>query len=344
VAQPFVVFVPGILGTELRDIDNRMIWGGSLAAITDTLCVNTRALSRDTLRVGRVIEFIEGLGLKINVYGPMLRMIRERLGDDPQTFHAFAYDWRQSNMDSAAQLAQFVRSKVNEGIDRFAVIAHSMGGIVTRLALGNSANSDLLARLSGYVQIATPVLGSSKAIASLKLGPSFHPVFDRVRNMMAHLEPSRFNGLLQSLGDCDSIFQLLPPPTERVLIKESGLLASPFDSGVWPHNYQPSLDRAKTVHTPIQASPTFPHHTILSGDVETDYRYLVDLDFNIVQALPLAGGDGTVCEHSAGFGSDKKTLVRIDRQIPHDKLPNDRKVFDMIFGRGWLGIEGGSAS
>lgn len=287
--------------------------------------------------MGNVIESIKMPGPDIKVYGPLLRMIHDELGYHRGTFQAFPYDWRQSNVRSAAELARFMGQKVAEGVERFYILAHSMGGIVTRLALQSPGNSALLNRVSGYVQIATPVRGSSLAYASLRRGPSFHPLFDRVRNVIARLAPLTLHDLLDSLSGCDSMFQLLPPPDDKILQRQSGLASSAFDADVWPPQYSQSLGRAKAVHAPIQAPPQCQYRTILSDGVDTDYRYLVDTDFDIVRALPQARGDGTVCEHSARAGSDSPGLVTVSSHVPHDQLPNRASVFDMIVKGGWLG-------
>jgi len=313
-----------------------MIWGGNVAAILDTLCVHPRALGRDTLRVGKVIESITKPGGEIKVYGPMLGMIRDKLGYQEGEFHAFGYDWRQSNVDTAADLARFIRQKVASGVEKFSIIAHSMGGIVTRLALQDSGNADLLTRLCSYVQIATPVRGSSLAYAGLKRGPTFHPLFDRIRDIITRLAPLRLHDLLDSLGGCDSMFQLLPPEDEKILRKKSGLLSDPFDHSAWPPQYQGALTRAQAVHTPIQAVPPCEHYIVLSDGLDTDYSYLVDLDFDIVDIFQQAPGDGTVCGYSARAGSADKTRVTLNAPIPHDELPNDARVFDMIVNGRWL--------
>jgi pimeloyl-ACP methyl ester carboxylesterase len=336
--KPFLIFVPGILGTELRDIDGKMIWGGDLAAILDTLCLHPRALTRSTLRVGNVIESIKTPwpgGIK--VYGPALRMIRERLGYDTGTFQAFPYDWRQSNVESATKLARFMRQKIEEGIHRFSILAHSMGGIVTRLTLQDSKNSDLLSRMSGYVQIATPVRGSSKAYFMVKHGPAFYPLFDRIRYMIDGLASSRLHALLDGLGGWDSIFQLLPPPDEKILKKQSGIWNGCFDPDVWPRQYGCSLDMARAVHASIQAVPQWRHYTIVSNGVNTDHSYQVDDDFDIIRPHLQAGGDGTVVEDSAQSGSDSDGLIIMSEHIRHDQLQNREDVFDMILKEGWLG-------
>ena len=332
--QPFLIFVPGILGTELWDADGQMVWGGKLSALIDTLCFHPRALTRNTLRIGSVIEFISGIGTK-PVYGKLLRLIRDRFGETG--FHAFPYDWRQTNVKSAEELANFIRVKAASGVERFSIIAHSMGGLVTRLALHDPRNLDLLPRLSGYVQIATPVWGSSKSYATLKRGPDFSGLFEWIVSQIQWTSPRKLHDLLDSLGSCDAIFQLLPPPDEKMLRKESGSLASPFDTGVWSTQYMPSIGRAKAIHAQIRMAPPCKHYTILSNDIDTDYGYEVDRDFNILKPLPQSGGDGTVCEHSAGAASDRETLFILSRKLKHDELPNDIEVFDTIVNSGWLG-------
>ena len=311
--------------------------------MVDTLCMHPRALMRRTLRVGNVIESIKKPGSDIQVYGPLLRNLRSELGSDA-VFDAFGYDWRLSNMDSATELARFMANKVAAGIDRFLIIAHSMGGVVARLAFRDPRNSDLLRRVSGYVQIATPVRGSSRAYESLKRGPSLNPVFDRVRSAINRVAPLKLHDLLESMSGCHSLFQLLPPPDDRILAKESGLNASAFEPGVWPPQYDTAVEAAKSVHRDLQATPTCPHVTILSNGISTTYRYLVDMDFDIIRAFAGAGGDGTVCEHSASAGSDAGAVKTLNAPVAHDQLPNRASVFDIIVKEGWLGTRSGTGT
>jgi hypothetical protein len=71
-----------------------------------------------------------------------------------------------------------MRGKIANGTERFIIISHSRGGLVTRLVL---RNADLAQRVQQYAQIAAPVLGSSKAYATMKRGPEIHALFDRYR-------------------------------------------------------------------------------------------------------------------------------------------------------------------
>jgi pimeloyl-ACP methyl ester carboxylesterase len=80
-----------------------------------------------------------------------------------KTFFPFAYDWRADNRSSADSLERFIRQVIKDKRLRF--IAHSMGGIVTRLML--KKHKDLLVRTDVLFQVASPIGGSAVAFAAL---------------------------------------------------------------------------------------------------------------------------------------------------------------------------------
>lgn len=330
----FLIFVPGIMGTELWDVDGTMVWGGELDAIIQTLCFRPRALYRASLKPGRVIDSIKSRALPdLHVYRGILGQIHE-LGYDSRSFVAFGYDWRKSNAVSASKLAGFMRAKMENGTERFIIAAHSMGGLVTRLML---RDEDLAQRVERYVQIATPVRGSSRAYATLKRGPEIHALFDRCREMLTHLHPGTLHDLLESLSACSSLFELLPPAGTRFLEKPAGQWADAFTEDVWPPQLEREIEHAKSLHDSFQAVPTCPHTTIFStGVMSTPYSYSVDNSYNIVSDHPGTNGDGTVTWGSASCGCETASQVEIGEPIRHDQIPNAASVLAMLVSRGWL--------
>lgn len=92
-------------------------------------------------------------------------------------FFPFAYNWLTDNQVTANKLAEFIREKDQTGNYLYCLIAHSMGGIVSRLMLANPNNRDLAEKTKLLFQIATPVRGSAKAYYALKRYPNFAPSF-----------------------------------------------------------------------------------------------------------------------------------------------------------------------
>src|SRR4051812_7251920 len=106
-----VVLIPGILGTTLS-LNGAQVWQVPAPIAAEALRFPD---AHRPLVPGELVA----------CYRPLATRLR-RGGFDVRIF---AYDWRQSVADSAARLQEFV---AHERLDRFHVVAHSMGGLVAR--------------------------------------------------------------------------------------------------------------------------------------------------------------------------------------------------------------------
>lgn len=173
-----LIFVPGILGSELVD-DEGLVWPGNLkdGVFGFSRARFERLLAAD-LRTGGVIRKVAGT---FDVYGSWLRSF-ERLrsresgtalfteaGELP-TLLTVPYDWRRSVEDASAILACAVeRAMTLHGSDvAIHIAAHSMGGLVARHML----QSGLFEARNGHDRIAslltfgTPNKGAAMALAA----------------------------------------------------------------------------------------------------------------------------------------------------------------------------------
>jgi PKD repeat protein/pimeloyl-ACP methyl ester carboxylesterase len=84
----------------------------------------------------------------------------------PELF-PFPYDWRKDNAESAARLAKYVELiKIsNPDADHVDIIAHSMGGLVSRRFM-----LDHPGVVEKFISIASPYLGATKAVVTGKTG------------------------------------------------------------------------------------------------------------------------------------------------------------------------------
>jgi len=99
---------------------------------------------------------------------PLQRCQQAEQGGQKPTLFVFAYDWRQSNRESAKQLKEYIDCvlRIHEG-SRVDIIAHSMGGLVARRYLIDEGHNHHVARL---ITIATPFYGAARAITAIKAG------------------------------------------------------------------------------------------------------------------------------------------------------------------------------
>jgi pimeloyl-ACP methyl ester carboxylesterase len=82
------------------------------------------------------------------------------------SMYLFDYDWRISNYENARLLDNFVRQRIPEG-KHFDIIAHSMGGIVSRIYMDEYTSSKSLERI---IYVGTPFLGSMDTFGAIKEG------------------------------------------------------------------------------------------------------------------------------------------------------------------------------
>ena len=168
VQRPLVI-VPGILGSKLCTPSGGIVWG------TASSLWNFSRLQLDeeegrNLRPCGLVEEVQILGplYSVKAYGPLINSLKEMGFEVGQNLFIFDYDWRRSNIDTANLFKEFISSKkrANEIPDSFDIIAHSMGGIVTRLYL----ESDSTNKVNKVIYLGTPFLGSANTLGTLSEG------------------------------------------------------------------------------------------------------------------------------------------------------------------------------
>ena len=244
IEQPPVILIHGIMGSKLRDINSlEEIWFGNLAKLLFSnfasvkLDINAETLLpiQDRLEAFEIADQAAGT----NFYRAIIKTLQQYAGykiSKPGTFdpnvkrklYLFNYDWRQDNQLSAKKLSQFIKQikKDHQNPDlKFDVIAHSMGGLVTRYYLRYGENdvlnnNDFPLNLSGaknirkVVLLGTPNLGSVGAVKSfikgLKVG---------LRNVPTEV-----------LATMPSVYQLFPHSINNWIIDAEG---KPIDMDVF---------------------------------------------------------------------------------------------------------------
>ncbi len=234
---PPVILIPGALGSRLFDSSKHTeLWPGStlhlIAGSKEDL-----VLPFDPATLLPLDDGLEARGLfeevlNTDFYGAILRTLQRsggfvpgRLGEhaDPavRRYYVFAYDWRQDNVTTAKRLdalIEQIRRDYDDPTLKVNVIAHSMGGLVTRYYLrygtvdaleGDGAfpiNMSGAAKIGTVVLLGTPNLGSVSSLQSMILG---HTVGLR------RIAP-------EVLATMPSIYQLLPHPLTDWSVDPSG--------------------------------------------------------------------------------------------------------------------------
>ena len=265
-----VVFVPGFMGSSLLyrgpgPLKNQIevpAWGQELSQTQR----NLRYLAfptppAATVEATAVIDHASLYGLPFlggDVYGILIRHLRGLAFKEKIEFVEFPYDWRASVQTSAAALrTRVTTAAAGLKAGQILIVAHSMGGLVARLALLES--EELQRKTQRLVHIASPLRGSVKAMWTLKVAPAMSSGFDGLlRGLLGTVDVVRavqgqallFDQMMQVIRSFPSIYELLPPQDVKPLKDETGERLSCFTDDLWPEADLP------LVHTRWRRTPS----------------------------------------------------------------------------------------
>jgi hypothetical protein len=229
---PMVVFVPGILGSQLLRPDGTEAWLnlGNTLGHHDLSLPRRLPLekSRDDLHPGFLVgtDAVLPRAFGFTEYADVLDLL-DSAGYEPgcgrgPRYAVYTYDWRRDLVESARGLALRLEGLAREVGDpgaRFHVVGHSMGGLLVRyyLRFGTAEPSPQAPvtwagarRLASVVLAATPNAGSIPALEAVLNG-------ERVGLSYTTLAASVVSRM-------PSIYQLLPPAGTRPLVDPRGRL------------------------------------------------------------------------------------------------------------------------
>ncbi len=243
--QPPLILIPGLLGSRLLDAaSGREAWPGGLTRLLfgdySELAlrfdpVTLRPLP-DGLVAGGLFESAPGR----DFYGDIVETLeliggyrRSRPGvpvtDRTRRYYVLAYDWRQDNVESARALAAMIEQIRRDYSDpdlKVDIIAHSMGGLITRYYLRYGA-ADVLTDnefpVTGY--------GAERVRRVVLLGT---PNLGSVATLHAFIEGNEV-AATEVLATMPSLYQLFPHPINDWIISARGetLDRDPFSTRVW---------------------------------------------------------------------------------------------------------------
>ncbi|MES2044607.1 MAG: hypothetical protein V4475_12070 [Pseudomonadota bacterium] len=301
-----VFVVPGIMGTELLlpvvSGEPERVWPPTPLE-TQFGYKRTRKLASPDVRPGAIIEQV----LCIDFYKPLLGLLAT-LGFTEsgarQRLYKFPYDWRLDLFDLADNLATAVANAVADGATQVSIVAHSMGGLISRLLLEDPRfqGQSWFGAIDQLIAIATPHLGAPLALARV-LG----------QDSALGISGTDF-AWLASQEAYPSAYQLLPAPGEAACWNQSDPALASLDiygaAGVAQLKLKPKLvARVKAMHDLLGAGHApanvryfyfgaTGHRTVTRINVFTKSGGDVDLDRTVLTQTD-NGGDGTVPLYSA---------------------------------------------
>mgnify|MGYP001224360211 CR=1 FL=1 len=150
-----IIVIPGIMGSKLvNQKTSEVAWVRLSEAKSDDLSLPISpnlAANQDDLVATDIVDKVRISRFlpSISVYSELIDYLEKKAGyrrgnweiplsnDDQDTFYIFAYDWRRDNVESAHLLIQKLerlKAKLKKPDIKFDVLAHSMGGLITRYA------------------------------------------------------------------------------------------------------------------------------------------------------------------------------------------------------------------
>ncbi|WP_407792313.1 lipase/acyltransferase domain-containing protein [Pigmentiphaga litoralis] len=203
-----IVFVPGIMGSELY-LGDELIWPGTPAEMFLPYGKMEKLLRPDLL-VGDIIRRVS----VSNQYASLIKAFKlcgydEETG--PPTLIVCPYDWRKDNRLAADRLAECVKKlRADHGEDVVInIVAHSMGGLVSRYFLESgsysAANCLGFERIQRLITIGTPHRGAPLALCA---------AMGQIRRLFLNAKQVK---QIADRNDFPALYQLMPPRSEPYL-------------------------------------------------------------------------------------------------------------------------------
>jgi len=164
-----VVFVPGIMGSELW-LGDTQIWPNLKLLFKHPEMFKYPGESRIEPRgVLQQVVIVPNL-IKLEQYNRLGDYLVEDLGyERGKDFFEFAYDWRQDIRRSSKQLGRFIE---NLEFPSIILIGHSLGTLVSRYYVESLGGKDKVKRL---ILMGGPHYGTPAGVTSLMFGPDVLP-------------------------------------------------------------------------------------------------------------------------------------------------------------------------
>lgn len=348
-----VVVLPGILGSALEK-DGKTIWdmspgaairalftlGGSVKDLTLDGDDHSVEDLGDGVRATRLVpdlHLIPGLW-KIDGYGAITRRLLDQFDlVSGENYFEFAYDWRRDNRVAARKLARAShdwlkgwRAKSGNEDAKLVLLAHSMGGLVSRAFLELEEGWKDTRTM---VTFGTPYRGSLNAAGFIANG------------FQKKIGPLTVVDLTDMLRSLTSVYQLLP--IYPCIDDGSDALSRPAEAKGFPNLDTDRAGAALAFHRAIERAVN--QHSTETAYIENGYRIdpVVGTDQPTLNSGRIDGdrllmsrsidgerllGDGTVPRPSAHPQESDDAADAVFSGEPHASIQNQRGILDHVAG------------
>jgi pimeloyl-ACP methyl ester carboxylesterase len=298
-ASPHVVVVPGILGSQLgiarpRPLPNDVLW-------LDPIDIQVGRLRLLGLDAGAPI-----IPLGVVLYSHLKLRLRLRAAGFAVTFHD--YDWRLGIEESGAAFAAWLRE---QGSRRLAIVAHSMGGLLSRTALALPGTQ----HVERVVLLGTPNQGSFAPVQVLR---GTYAVVRKIARLDAATTAERLTE--EVFSGFPSLYQMIPAAGRKGT-------ADLLDPRAWPDSgpalRRPLLERARRFREAL--SPADERFVAVAG-VGQETVTAVSKGRDGFAYTVTRHGDGTVPANSAALDGTHTYFAK----TAHSDLTRDAHVASAI--------------
>ena len=255
-----VVFLPGTMGSVLSTPDGEVVWPPTVAEAQFGYTRKAKLLRPD-LVVSDIVRSVACFG----VYQPLVDQLNDAGFPEAgpgnsgggNRLNILAYDWRLDLERLSNQLANSLDAIAKTGVQSITIVAHSMGGLIARLALesGKHDGEAWFPKVKSFISVGTPHLGAPLALArilgmdsSLGIsGPDFREIASDRRY--------------------PSGYQLLPPPGEGICWDIASLTLQPMNI------YDPAVAAKLGLDPVLLVRAKFVHDTLRAGKAPAHTRY-----------------------------------------------------------------------
>lgn len=301
-----IIIIPGIMGSALQ-YKKLKIWPFNI--VTWSKGINVLMEKLEDIES----EDIKAVGLYEKYYGKLVEF-SESLADEVTPFD---YDWRKNNFKHIEEL----KNAINPRADEVIIIAHSMGGILSKLLLTSDQDDSLLRKVTKLITIGTPWNGAAKSYIQLKFGMGLPFIRGVFKPVIPHLE---------------SVYQLLP--NQKYLESNQVNFGYGFlnneDWNTVRNNYyldilkKNGLNADQILYSLYERMnkelPDWVEHHEIIGYGKTT---LTSLNNDGIKVKGKFGnGDGTVPLHSGISDTERKYFVK----DAHDALPKNGEVHRIL--------------
>lgn len=290
---PRVLIVPGIMGSKIGragKIFDNVIW-------IDPIDIAAGKL--EELRLDGADPKLKALGVILFAY--LKLKLSLRIAGYQADFHPF--DWRKSITELGRDLGERVRQ---EKADKVHIVAHSLGGLVTRSAIARNGE-----KFGQIILLGTPNYGSFAPVQVLR---AVYPVLRKIA--FADQKHSAKDLVRDVFCTFPSLYEMLPWPEKFALLN----LYSPAGWPQKPPNpLEPLLTSARSVQQSLAAADN--RFYLIAGVNQETIVGLRKENDEFVYDFSLEG-DGTVPLALAELPGAKTYFV----EESHGSLPNNSTV------------------